>query len=99
MFITATYKVRADENDFPYIGQILEGKLEGVEVSTVVKEIQKVAWHNPDWKEKDELPVCVLQLLIMVDEQEFARKKKKEKVMKENKLYILDGGINLTEKG
>lgn len=94
MFITATYKVRADENDFPYIGQVLEGKLEGIKVSTVVKEIQKVKWYNPDWKEKKELPIVILQLLVQVDEEEFARKKRKEKALTENKLVILDGKMS-----
>lgn len=93
MFITATYKVRADENDFPYIGQILEGKLEGIKVSTVVREIQKVKWYNPDWKEKGELPIVILQLLVQVDEDEFARKKRKEMALSRNKLVILDGGM------
>lgn len=98
MFLTATYKVRADENDFPYNGQILEGKLEGIRVSTVVREIQKVAWQNPDWKEKDELPVVILQLLVQIDEEEFARKKRKELALSRKKLVILEGGMTANKK-
>ena len=93
MFLNATYKVRADEKDFPYIGQILEGELEGIKVSTVVREIQKVKWYNPDWQEKGEIPICILQLLVQVDEAEFARKKRKEITRSKNKLVILDGGM------
>lgn len=94
MFLNATYKVRADEDDFPYIGQIITGMLDGVIVSTVVKEIQKVKWYNPDWKEKNAVPICIVQLLVMVDEKEYARKKKKQHVLNNNKLIILEGGMS-----
>lgn len=94
MFLNATYKVRADEDDFPYIGQIITGVLDGVTVSTVVKEIQKVKWYNPDWMKKNAVPICIVQLLVMVDEKEFARKKKKQHVLNYNKLIILKGGMS-----
>ncbi|WP_158413484.1 hypothetical protein [Gracilibacillus boraciitolerans] len=29
MYISAKYKVRADENDFPQIGQVIVGKFKG----------------------------------------------------------------------
>lgn len=94
MFVTATYKVRADENDFPQVGQIINGYYDGVVVSTVVREIQKVAWFNPDWKEKNELPIVNIQLLVQVDEEQLARQKRKQQLMAENKLVIFDGGNN-----
>ncbi|MFD2658494.1 hypothetical protein [Gracilibacillus thailandensis] len=92
MFITATYKVRADEHDFPFVGQVLEGEYEGVKVSTVVKEIQKMKWLNPDWKEKQQVPILIIQLLVQIDEEQFARQKRKQKMLTENKLVIFDGG-------
>lgn len=94
MFRTATYRVRADENDFPYIGQVIDGKIDGIDISTVVKEIQSVKWQNPNWQEDGEMPVVVLKLLVLIDEQEFNRKKKKQKALQENKLVILDGKNN-----
>lgn len=49
----------------------------GVEVSVVVKEVQNIAWHYPDpIGKKNELPICVVQLLVMVDEQMYAREEK-----------------------
>lgn len=93
MFLTATFKNRADQHDLPYIGKIMRGYYEGVKVSFVVKEIQRMKWLNPEWQENNEMPVLQTQLLVQIDEDEFIRKKRKQQAVNENNLVVIDGGI------
>lgn len=63
-----------------------------MELSTIVKEIQKVEWHNTNWKEDNQVPICVVHLVVQADEKELRMKQQRQKALSENKLVILDGG-------